>query len=183
MVSKHSGIPPSPLLAKLTIAIPASYAALSLDGTRKLAAYALCTDADLRTLYAAAYTQEDGEQFQDRRFMFLPADWPLEDASEEMNNASDALSSWMDDQYEIEGSEVGPGDDHLRPWKREVFEAIVGLLASFQLTGIAPANMPLWLTCHDPNNEMVHWIRNGVKQLNEPANFSRWEEAWAYWCQ
>lgn len=125
--------------------------------------------------------RKEGRQFKEPHFAFLPAEWPHEDYSTEMNAASDALSSWMDSCYRTEAEHIGPGDDHLRPWKRVSFEVVVELLVAFRESVIAPRRTPIWLTCHDPNEGMVSWIKAGVERLNSPATFDKWHQAWAYW--
>lgn len=169
------------VLERLTTGIASSFAALGGDGARTLAAYALCIDADFRTLYAAAFTADEARTFEEPYFAFLPAEWPHEDCSGELRAASDALEAWADAQYASEGDDVGPGDDHLRPWKREAFEAVVGALVDSRRAGVLPEHLPVWLTCHDPSDDMAAWIREGVARLNEPTVVDRWRDAWASW--
>lgn len=168
------------VLYELARVLPASYKALTLAGGSRLAAYVLCTDADFRTLYGAGYRSDDARGFSAPEFRFLPSEWPLEEYSS-LAPASESLERWMDQNYEQEGDDIGPGDDHLRPWKRRTFEGAIAVLSEFRRSGLIPDETALWLTCHDPNDAMVDWIMAGVLELNDEDTFNKWGEAWAFW--
>lgn len=168
------------VIGELARVLPASYKAITLGGTRRLASYALCTDADFRTLYGAGYRSEDARKFSAPELRFLPAEWPLKEYSA-LAPASEALERWMDQNYAREGDDIEPGDDHLRPWKRRTFEEAIEVLSEFRKSGLIRDETALWITCHDPNDAMVDWIRAGVLKLNDADTFEKWSEAWAFW--
>ncbi|MEM9070885.1 MAG: DUF4303 domain-containing protein [Myxococcota bacterium] len=99
---------------------------VSLDGFRNrfpdesIACYAVVTDNDLGSLYGAICTTSRAEDFDDSTYRFRPAEWDVEDTSS-FKSASKLIRKIVDQRYSKEGPEIGPDDDHLRPWKAELF--------------------------------------------------------------
>lgn len=168
------------LKESLREAIPESLHSLqALAGGERLAAFALWTDLDLATLCAAAYTPSHAENFSRPEFAFLPAEWPLEDRSDAMRQASRLLWNWVHTQYASDPDGLEPWDDDRRPWKAETFRAIVDVLEELR-NGPLLKDIPVWLTAYDAGAEMKQWIRDGVVKLNSEAMVEQWSAAWHY---
>ena len=178
--SNNFGVTVDKLKESLREAIPASLHSLqSLAGGERLAAFALCTDLDLATLCAAAYTPSHAENFSRPELAFLPANWPLEDKSDAMRQASRILWDWVHTQYDADPDGLEPWDDHRRPWKAETFRAIVDVLEELRNAPLLK-DIPVWLTAHDMGAEMKRWIRDGVVRLNSEAMVEQWSATWKY---
>ena len=98
-----------------------------------------------------------------------------------MLDASDALGRTLGEYYGREPESIEPGDDHLRPWKKEAFESLVAVLAELRATADLPSDVRVWVTSHDPSDAMADWIREGVEQLNAPEVYEGWSGAWKAW--
>ena len=155
---------------------------LAPDATDPLRALSLCTDEDVRTLYVAAYSTSDeaertaaGRTFEE--WGFSPAEWPREHAAA-VERVSNELSRLADSRYAVEPDDVLPDDDHLRPWKSELFEDLVGAMSTLREQARVAPDVLLIVTSHDYGEWMFQRIRAGARRLNTPERFAAWSRVY-----
>ena len=73
--------------------------------------------------------------------------------------------------------EIGPDDDHLRPWKRERIATMAEVLASLR-TELFPAEALVVVHCDDVGSTMGSWIIDAVRKLNSPERYAEWAAAY-----
>ncbi|CAN0546035.1 unnamed protein product, partial [Laminaria digitata] len=77
--------------------------------------------------------------------------------------------------YQEEADDIGPGDDHLRLWKKNLFNEIVGVLEAARASGLLGLPCFLVVQYPDAGPAMSAWIRAGVRRLNPPTMCAAWE--------
>lgn len=156
-------------------AVPDAFAQLSKD--EGLLCFALCTDSDLRTIYATGYTASDRASFDEESFCYLPAEWMrLEGGGGLIEQASELLSKWTDRQYGREDASIGPDDDQLRPWKLSMFEAMVDILIQQRDAGHLGSSVPILLGPHDGSDWWSVRVSEATERLNTPEFFAEWKK-------
>ena len=169
------------VISLLIDGVPESYSRLrAVGGGVELSAFALCTDPDFRTLYSAGCRESDRADFPHQHAAMMPAEWSLEDGSGRIREASDALSRWADSNYDNEGDDVHPNDDHRRPWKKAMYFEIVEALLRLRPAVFPPTTAVLFV-CHDPSDEMESWMKLAQSRLNPPHLYDEWLAAWRAW--
>ncbi|MAQ16919.1 MAG: hypothetical protein CMN30_19260 [Sandaracinus sp.] len=147
-------------------------------GGGELLGYALLTDLDARYLLATGYTATILERFPEPDDAFSPYEWP--EAQHTMKEASARNASDVDAHYDAEADldeEIGPDDDHLRPWKRERIATMAEVLASLR-TELFPAEALVVVHCDDVGSTMGSWIIDAVRKLNSPERYAEWAAAY-----
>lgn len=157
----------------LAAEIPRAAKVLETRG-EPLRAFALVTDEDLRTVYAAGYTAE-GERVLEERdegASLYPPEWP--ETSSELERSSKLQSAYCDVHYSTEGSEVGPGDDHLRPWKKRVADEMGAVLAQLRADGVFQEDCVLVAWTSDADELLADWLDAASRAANSPGRFDAW---------
>ncbi|MEM7796413.1 MAG: hypothetical protein AAF579_18420 [Cyanobacteria bacterium P01_C01_bin.118] len=134
--------------------------------------YALCTDNDLGGIYVAGYTASDASMFREDNYRYRPAEWPMEYLIQE---ASHLLNEWVYLQSLNDAKGLEPGDDHLRPWKADVFEDIVSILEKNRAAGTFNDDMTVLFISHDPSPWMADKINDAIRRLNSPEVYDEWK--------
>lgn len=169
--------------ADLTTTIRAAIAQSVADIQAKhpddpIARYAICTDDDLRTLYATACTRTQVGRFENASRSFVPAEWfrGIEHYAQ-LDAASSLLSRLADAHYEEEDDGIDPDADHLRPWKAELFAAVVAGLSAHRESGTFGSEVFLIATSHDPGEWLGAQVDEATKTLNSAELYESWRSA------
>lgn len=125
-----------------------------------LACYGLITDEDLRTVMGCALTREAFDRMGAERFH--PAEW-LEHY-EPFDLANTEMGAIADRHYAEEADDVGPDDDHLRPWKAELYASLVEALRNRKEWGSFDQGVFLIATSHDPNDWLFRQVDASTKR-------------------
>jgi hypothetical protein len=134
----------------------------------RLAGYALCTDDDLRTVYAVGCTREFlADQPADR--LFLPTEWPdgdddasFEEARQTMYARADAAVGTAFGQHVLQS-----------------FAALVAALRQLRLENRVGDDVFLVALSTDPGELLTALEDAGVRDLNPAGLYDRWRRATA----
>jgi hypothetical protein len=153
---------------------PRAAEALRIGG-QPLRAFALVTDDDLRTVNGAGYTLE-GEQELEEQYegaKLYPPEW--REAGSELRRSSDLQSAYCDSWYSVEGSEIGPDDDYLRPWKQALAEAIGDVLVELRASGAFPDDCILLVWPTGASSLLEEWLNEASRRANPPGRYNAWQ--------
>lgn len=140
--------------------------------------YALCTDEDIRSVYSTACTASMAEGFGLQAQGFWPAEWCRVEHYKQFSEANTLLERLADEGYAAEGDDVPPDADHLRPWKGELFAALVAALSEHRERGTFGPGVLLLAMSHDPGDWLEVRIDAATKSVNSPELYSAWRAAW-----
>ncbi len=155
------------MLELLEEAIVAAVRALrDSQGGGALEGFAICTDEDLSSLYAAGFTAEEGAQHTgEYHYRYCPAEWPEELASfERASKAFGELAAAR--RAESAGEE----------WKQSVLGQVVDVLQSHRERETFGAAALVAFVSHDCGDPFFAWMDAGVKALNSPSLYAKWRE-------
>jgi hypothetical protein len=142
-------------------------------GGQPLRAFALVTDDDLRTLFAAGYTAE-GERDLDEQYegaKLYPPEW----MEAKLRESSKLQSAYCDSWYSVEGSDVGPDDDHLRPWKQDLAAAIGDILVELRASGAFPDDCMLLAWPTGASTLLEEWLNEASRRANPVGRYDAWQ--------
>lgn len=139
-----------------------------------IVSYALCTDADLLSVYGAACTASMAGGFKKDFYRYLPAEWSRMEFGRQFAEASSTLDRLASAHYAAEGDDVGPDDDHLRPWKGELLDELVAALREHRDQGTFEPDVFLIATPHDSGQWLWDRVAEVTRSFNTPGHYEEW---------
>ena len=133
--------------------------------TETLAAYAICTDDDLSTLFWVATTHEYVLGVADIALRYSAVEWPYGYGS----SAFDAARAELHLLYD-----VARARESFQGHVAAAFQALVDALRSVRNSGGFEADTLLYVASTDPSEHLDALERRGVEYLNTEVGIDRW---------
>ncbi|MCB9601811.1 MAG: DUF4303 domain-containing protein [Sandaracinus sp.] len=152
-------------------AIPHAVAALrARDGGGPLRVFALVSDADLRTVFAAGGTAAYLARLDSER-VDAPEEWREHvDALAEVSRLQEA---YADACYASEGA-LDPSADSKRPWKRAMVDAMGEVLAELRRDGLLDDEALILVWVPDASDPLFGWLLRASRFASGTKPFARW---------
>jgi hypothetical protein len=134
------------------------------QGGAPLRTFALVTDEDLRTLYAAGCTAERLASL-DRESAKYPAEWPEDGVS---MRGSSLLQEGLADGYATRSDS---------DWKRSLIDELAATLDQLRKERVFDDDTLLLVWSHDPEPREFAWLFDASKRINPRSQFRWWARA------
>ncbi|MCB9611543.1 MAG: hypothetical protein H6722_03725 [Sandaracinus sp.] len=152
-------------------AIPHAIDALrARDGGGPLRAFALVSDADLRTVFAAGGTQTYLATLDSERAS-APEEWRAHVDS--LFETSRLQEAYADACFAGEGA-LDPGADDRRPWKRAMVDAMGQVLAELRRDGVLDDETLILVWVPDASDPLFGWLLRASRFASGAKPFARW---------
>jgi len=134
-------------------------------GGDNLAGFALCTDDDLTTLFAAMASKEWMNDLQNEDLYFWPPDWPTTGFADSLGETAKCLRA-----RRLGESGTGVID--------RSFECLVAVLQQLRAEGVLGNRVGIQITSTDPSEHLEQLASAAVRRLNSAEFYSRWKRVW-----
>ena len=139
----------------------------------ELISFAICTDEDLLSVYAAGCTRASIDNDDDPGARYRPAEWSEESAA--MDKCSALLTNLARRAYA--SGDAGADASARQPaWKRELFGRVVDVLLRQRALGTFSEEQFVFFGPHDCGDEMWEWMSDAVERLNGPEIRRAWAD-------
>ena len=144
---------------------------------KEMFGFALCVDEDMLSVFGRASTQEYAQTLERQKRVYYTGDWDFEN-HDLYHEASLALAALSAEYYQSERPDIGPGDNHLRPWKADLFRVLVDVLGELRAKGAFSEEIFLLVGLNDCGEWMLERMNDGARALNRDDHYKIWRTLW-----